>query len=63
MTADNIRAILTYAKVSIKHDFLIFFDHPFVFEGDDEYLYKAVPNNDWIKCRLDIIDGIRIFEP
>lgn len=39
MTADNIRAILTYAKdsglnaeVFIKHDFLIFFDYPFVFE-------------------------------
>lgn len=70
MTADNIRAILTYAKdsglnaeVFIKHDFLIFFDYPFVFEVDDEYLYKAVSNNDWIKCRLDSIDSIRVFEP
>lgn len=70
MTADNVLAILTHAKdlglsaeVFIRHDLILFFDYPFIYKMDDEYLYKAVPNNEWIKCPLDIIDGIRVFEP
>ena len=39
------------------------FYFPFIYKMDAEYLYKAVPNNEWIKCPLNIIDGIRLFEP
>ena len=70
MTADNVLAILTHAKdlglsaeVFIRYDLTISFDYPFIYKMDDEYLYKSVPNNKWIKCPLDIISGIRVFEP
>ena len=66
---DNILAILAHAKdsglsaeVFIRHGLIIFFDYPFIYKVDDKYLYKAVPNNEWIKCPLNIIDGIRVFE-
>ena len=70
MTVDNVLAILTHAKdlglsaeVFIRHDFIILFNYPFIYKMDAEYLYKAVPNNEWIKCPLNIIEGIRLFEP
>lgn len=69
MTADNIRMVLTNAQdlglsaeILTDQDLIIFFDYPFVFEVDDEYLYKLKSNNDWIKYPLNLICGIKLLE-
>lgn len=69
MTADNVRQILTLAQdlglsaeILTEQDLIVFFDYPFVFEVDDEYLYKLKSNNDWIKYPLNLICGIKLFE-
>lgn len=69
MIADNVRQILTLAQdlglsAEVSSDLIVFFDYPFVFEVDDEYLYKAEsnPSHDWIKYPLNLIKGIKLLE-
>lgn len=71
MTADNVRMVLTNAQdlglsaeILTEQDLIVFFDYPFVFEVDDEYLYKAEsnPGHDWIKYPLDLIHSIKLLE-
>lgn len=71
MTANNVRMVLTNAQdlrlsaeILTEQDLIIFFDYPFVFEVDDEYLYKAESNlgHDWIKYPLDLIHSIKLLE-
>lgn len=68
MIANNVRMVLTNAQdlclsaEILTKDLIVLFDYPFVFEVDDKYLYKAEPNNDWIKYPLNLICGIKLLE-